>query len=504
MQSFSKTPTNPWEVITMLIMLNQIALLSSFVRTVGKPELRCLFVADCLQLAAVLLLGGSPCLAAESPVSPPPEQAQAKRETASPSQSPSAVGKDGNIWIRPTLTGDWFGLRSKMEDSGVTFSGRGTHFGFGIVGGINRPVPAPLGQGDAFDYTGRGEYDLTFDLDKLVGLPHGSLLVRAEHWFGQFGNVSLRTGTNPPAVFPTVLPPVADEPGVPMLTSFFYTQPLSRQLVLFFGKREMVGAFDQDIFAGGDGTSHFVNQGFIGSPTYLDALPYSTVAMGAASPQDWGRATIQVFDAKERSNEFMDLGTLFSKGLYVQGEVRVDTHFFDLPGEHHIGFVYKHLVRTLPVAGPAPPGELPPASLQGTGTRHDSYTLYYGFDQYLFHYGEDSKRGWGIFGRAAIGDPSPSPLGSFVSFGIGGNSPFGRERGDTFGIGWYFAGVSSSVSPGQRLLLGQGSGNAVEVFYNIQVTPWLNVTPDFQYLTPNASRIANDSFLFGLRLNTQL
>jgi len=190
--------------------------------------------------------------------------------------------------------------------------------------------------------------------------------------------------------------------------------------------------------------------------------------------------------------------------LYVQGEVRVDTHFFDLPGEHHIGFVYKHLVRTLPVAGPAPPGELPPASLQGTGTRHDSYTLYYGFDQYLFHYGEDSKRGWGIFGRAAIGDPSPSPLGSFVSFGIGGNSPFGRERGDTFGIGWYFAGVSSSVSPGQRLLLGQGSGNAVEVFYNIQVTPWLNVTPDFQYLTPNASRIANDSFLFGLRLNTQL
>jgi porin len=77
------------------------------------------------------------------------------------------------------------------------------------------------------------------------------------------------------------------------------------------------------------------------------------------------------------------------------------------------------------------------------------------------------------------------------------------ERGDTFGIGWYFAGASSTVSPMQRLLLGQSSGNAVEIFYNFQVTPWLNVTPDLQYLTPNATRIAVDSFLYGLRANVQ-
>lgn len=471
-------------------------------RCFGKAAMYRLLGASLLSFGSMLTLGNLPCQAQDTPSNPPRGEAQAERQSASPTKSLGDADNDKDFWTRPTMTGDWFGLRSKMEDAGVMFSARSTHYGFGIAGGINRPVPAPLGQGDAFDYTGRGEYDLTFDLDKLMGLPHGRLLVRAEHWFGQFGNVSLRTGTFPPAVFPAVLPPIADDPGVPYLTSFFYTQPLSRQLVLFFGKREMVGAFDQDVFAGGDGTSQFINQGFIGSPTYLEALPYSTVAMGAASPQEWGGATIQVFDAEERTTEFMDLGTLFSKGLYVQGEVRVDTHFFDLPGEQHIGFVYKHLDRIVPALGPAPPGTYPPTPT-GVGTRHDSYTIYYGFDQYLFHYGGDSKRGWGFFGRAAIGGDNPSPLDSYVSVGLGGHSPFAMERGDTFGIGWYFAGASDTVSPVQRLLLGQSSGNAVEIFYNMQVTPWLNVTPDFQYLTPNANRIAGDSFLYGLRANVR-
>lgn len=107
-----------------------------------------------------------------------------------------------DFWNRSTLTGDWGGLRPYLEDHGVTFAGRLTHFAFGVAGGINRPTVPALGQGNAFKYTGRGEYDLLFDLDKLVGLPHGQLLVRAEQWFGTNGNISLRTGSFAPAVFP--------------------------------------------------------------------------------------------------------------------------------------------------------------------------------------------------------------------------------------------------------------------------------------------------------------
>ena len=96
-----------------------------------------------------------------------------------------------SCWTRPTLTGDWLGLRSHLKDSGVIFRGNSTHFAFGVSGGINVPVPAPFGQGDTFKYTGRGEYDWIFDLEKFGGMPKGKLLVGLQHWYGEFGNVSL-------------------------------------------------------------------------------------------------------------------------------------------------------------------------------------------------------------------------------------------------------------------------------------------------------------------------
>ena len=115
---------------------------------------------------------------------------------------------------RPTLTGDWLGHRSTLQDSGVTFRGTVTQFAFGVAGGINNPaVPAPFGQGDTFEYTGRGEYDLIFDLEQLCGMPKGKLLVGAQHWWGQFGNVSFNTGAFIPAVLPAIMPPTPNEPG---------------------------------------------------------------------------------------------------------------------------------------------------------------------------------------------------------------------------------------------------------------------------------------------------
>jgi porin len=78
------------------------------------------------------------------------------------------------------------------------------------------------------------------------------------------------------------------------------------------------------------------------------------------------------------------------------------------------------------------------------------------------------------------------------------------NRGDRFGIGWYLVGASSEFGPLPRALFGPRNGNGVEAFYNFQVTPWLNITPDIQYISPGAGAIATDSFVYGLRLNTRL
>ena len=155
-------------------------------------------------------------------------------------------------------------------------------------GGRQYPRTRASRPGDTFKYTGRGEYDLLFDLEKFGGLPFGKLLVRAEHWYGEFGNVSLRTGAFAPAVFPGLLPPTPDDPGVPYITNFIVTQPLSEELVVFAGKKDVLGVADQDDFAGGDGTEQFVNQALIANPAFLLGLSYSSFTAGVAMPRSLG------------------------------------------------------------------------------------------------------------------------------------------------------------------------------------------------------------------------
>jgi porin len=410
----------------------------------------------------------------------------------------------GSFWTRPTLTGDWGGHRTCLQQSGITFAGRSTHFGFGVAGGINTPVPPPLGLGDTFKYTGRGEYDFTFDLEKFGGLPYGTLLIRAEHWYGDYGNVSLRTGAFPPAVFPAALPTAPNDPGVPFITNFLVTQPLSENLIVFAGKKDVLGAADQDIFAGGDGTDQFMNQALIANPAFLLGLPYTSFTVGVVMPKEWGMISAFIYDPQDRTKDFFRLGDLFSEGIIVGGEVKVNTNFFCLPGDHHVGAMWKHHDQTdLRFAEP-PPGQYPQPTVPGFPTISDAYTIYYGFDQFLVQLSDKPQHGYGLFGRASISDGNPTPLRYFLSAGIGGHSPFGQERGDTFGVGWYYVGASNEFGPLPQALFGPRDGTGVEAFYNFQVTPWLNISPDVQYIRPEAGAIADDAFVYGVRVNAKL
>lgn len=409
----------------------------------------------------------------------------------------------GSFWTRPTLTGDWGGRRTCLQQNGITFMGRSTHFGFGVAGGINTPVP-PLGLGDTFKYTGRGEYDFIFDLEKFGGMPMGKLLVRLEHWYGDYGNVSLNTGAFPPAVFPAAIPPAPNNPGVPYMTNFVFTQPLSGKLVVWFGKKDVLGAADQDEFAGGDGTEQFVNQAFIANPAFLLGLPYTSFAFGAVSPREWGSLSAFVYDPQDRTRDFFRLGDLFSQGVIMGGEIKVNTNFFCLPGDQHVGAMWKHRDQTDLAFAEPPPGEYPQPVVPGFATKSDAYTIYYGFDQYLVQFSDKPRSGYGLFGRASISDGNPTPLRYFLSAGLGGDSPFRQGCGDKFGIGWYYVGASQEFGPLPQAIFGPRDGTGVECFYNFQITPWLNITPDLQYIHPEAGAIADDAFVYGVRVNAKL
>ncbi|MEO2088308.1 MAG: carbohydrate porin [Gemmataceae bacterium] len=47
----------------------------------------------------------------------------------------------------------------------------------------------------------------------------------------------------------------------------------------------------------------------------------------------------------------------------------------------------------------------------------------------------------------------------------------------------------------------RSTGGGVELYYNVQVTPWMNLTPDFQIVQPGARAIADTAYIAGVRLN---
>lgn len=411
----------------------------------------------------------------------------------------------GEFWTQPTLTGDWNGHRTCLKDAGVTFIGNETQFAFGIDGGIYNPVIPPLGTGNTFKYTGRGTYDFIVDLQKFGGLPKGTLLVGFQNWYGEFGNVSLNTGAFTPAIFPAALPPAPGNPGVPYMTDFLVTQPLSEHLIVYAGKRNVLGSADQDVFAGGNGTHQFMNQSLIVNPAFLLGMPYTSFTAGAVMPQEWGRVSAFVYDPQGRTTDFFRFDNLFSTGVIVGGEVRVNTKFFGLPGDQHVGGLWKHRQFNDLSFSAAPPSEYPEPTGLTLATLSDSYTIYSGFDQFLVNYGNDPKRGWGLFGRASISDGNPNPVRYFLSLGVGGDSPVRRQKGDRFGVGWYYVGASDQFGPVPQALLGPRDGTGVEAYYNFQINPWLNISPDFQYIHPGAGgAIADDSFVYGVRANMRL
>lgn len=429
-------------------------------------------------------------------------------------------GNCGPLCRRQQLTGDWFGHRTRMQENGITYQGRTTHFFFGIGGGVNPPVPpqfAALGVagGDQFEYTGNSRHDLIFDLEKFGGLPYGKFIFTLENVWGQWGNVSLESGALAPPIFNSLMPIDLEANGIPRVTNFLFVQPLSEQFIVTIGKTRLVGVADNNIFAGGDGSDQFLNQALVANPLFIPQLPFSGFAIGAVMPQEWGNVAVSVIDPLERSTDFMDFGTLFSTGAILFGQVQIDTDFFDLPGEHHFGGFYKNADQLdLAFATNYPTYPYPPAP-PGTPafqTKSDSYTLFYGFDQYVTTYGgpdaAGNTEGWGIFGRAGIADGgsgNPNFLGWFASAGIGGNSPLmhRRGKGDRFGIGYAFSAASSEFGVIPQTLFGPRDAQVLEAFYRYRLTPAIEITPDIQWVKGVLGGLTDgdDAIIAGFRLN---
>ena len=86
-----------------------------------------------------------------------------------------------------------------------------------------------------------------------------------------------------------------------------------------------------------------------------------------------------------------------------------------------------------------------------------------------------------MFGRFGASDGNPNPMHYFYSLGLGGKGVIPNRANDRYGFGFYYIDNKSPKLQGvfrSTKLLRDEYG--FEWFYNIAITPWLQLTPDLQ------------------------
>ena len=437
------------------------------------------------QFACRLLACAATFVATVAFAQQPNEHAEAIVETACPEptdapSSPPPFG--GPLLERTKLTGDWFCMRSHLRDSGVTLDINTTQYYQGVTTG---------GLDQAFRYGGRNDYFVNLDGEKL-GFSKGSFaILHGETRYGESANPL--TG----AIMPTNLALALPQPNgsVSALTGVKFMQFLSETKLVFAGKINTFDDFKQPL-TGAGATNGFQNTALMINPVFARTVPYSTYGAGFVALEKMEPVfTLAVFDT---NNTPLVTGfeSFFNNGVTILGQANKLTDFFGLPGHQGLSGTYS----TGSYTNLSPTVYLNPRDglVVVSNPQSPSWSLAYNADQALYVSPDDPRKRWGLFGNLGIADNNPSPIRWFANAGLSGTSPFACRTNDTFGVGYFYVGVSDALKTLAPILLPLGDEQGVELYYNYAVTPWCQITPDIQVINPFRERI-DTSLLIGMR-----
>ena len=422
---------------------------------------------------------------------------------AMPYATPETWG--GDLASRPRLTGDWGGVRDDMAKKGVVLDLDLYWMPQWITSG---------GKNEESGAWGNAIATLNVDTQKAGLWPGGFFKVQTVTSFGD--NVMRDTGAMVPANISWMLPnPAETDTG---LQEFTYTQFLSQHFGVFLGK---INAIAPTNVLHGDYTTGFLNTG-INMPLALAMVPLSAYGAGALYlPSHDVTLAAMVLDANGTiMND--DLGDAFEDGVMALASADLKVKPGGLPGHQNLTLAWSNKDRTsliqdpvnianmlltthFPLLGDPGPilGEILEAypvvgAPQPLNQESETWAAVYSFEQFLWQPAGDSKRGIGMFFSAGMSDGKANPIKYSYSLGLVGKGVVpGRPR-DDFGIGWARTEFSDDFVPYLRdtFDLGLDHEDAVELYYNAAITPWLSISPSFQIILPalNKTLDANGNF----------
>jgi porin len=176
---------------------------------------------------------------------------------------------------------------------------------------------------------------------------------------------------------------------------------------------------------------------------------------------------------KASTSGFEDLD---GNNLTFAGEGRVRTDFFGLTGHQLFGAAFSN--RKFTSIDQSARFIFENGAFE---RKKGSWNSYYNFDQYFYEPKKGSGEGIGVFGRIGVSDGNPNFMHLFYSLGIGGRGVIPNRANDRYGFGFYYIDINNPELQGlfrNAKLLRDEYG--FEAFYNIAITPWLELTPDIQ------------------------
>jgi porin len=281
------------------------------------------------------------------------------------------------------------------------------------------------------------------------------------------------------------------------ITEFRYDQKLfDDKVIVRIGKLDLTGgfechgcpvAFDGNAFAN-DETTQFLNGALVNNPT----IPFPDKGLGAVvyfHPVEHWYAAAGVGDANSKRNT-TGFNTAFESGSRVLTLAETG-YIAELPSEngpmhgaYRLGMWYDSRNKD---------------RFDGADVKRGDTGMYVSVDQVLYRENADPKdtQGLGVFSRFGLADQTVNAVRMFWSAGAQYQGLIPGRDSDVLGVGFARGRVTNDSGAGFTVK----HETVVETYYNIQVAPWLNVSPSVQYVAdPGAQKETRDAVIVGVRV----
>jgi porin len=383
------------------------------------------------------------------------------------------------------LLGDWGGLRSKLEESGIIARW------FLITDVAGNPSG---GRDQGATQASSTELSLFFDLNRIAGLKGGSV----------FASFSQRWGHRLSSEY------VGNVFSEQQIYGFetFRVIDVSYQQKLFKDRVELrLGRFAQtDNFLDSPYNYGFMSNAFCGNPfgilldaPGMQAYTGTWAALGKVKPTRRSHVMAGIYNGdpamRENKNHGVDLS--FNGPLFAMGEVGYQIN--GLPGDsqrlgnYKLGGWYDHAMLT---------------DFESGAKKRGSQGFYGLFDQVLVPFGSpSSNRGFGVFGSVTVAtDSHVQQLPLYFTAGVSARGLFDTRPRDAISFGVASGYFSNELQRAQRngRLLGPDGGvqdheTVVELTYRFDLRRGAYfIQPDFQYIIqPDGTGRLNNAPVFG-------